>query len=459
MTEFTFSVRSRQPESRGRFATSHLTDLLIGLMLTLGFFLGPLKLIGVSWFAYSAVDGVALLVLLLVLGGRLAAKRPLIAASGLSRPIVFLAVLCALELANPQAPFIRSVLGLRSWLLYPALYFVGLYRFNSISQLRRLYALLLALGFVTAVYGVFQWKAGPQAFATWSDQYGRYASIMWSMEGGKIFRAFSTFVLPNVFGENMSFLMLLAFAVAASNRAGWRWRVLAWLCFGAMAVGIAASGSREPVVHLLLAATAGILLLGRARERLRLASTVTLLAATAVALVVSWVGPLVAPRFATIFDPQSFFWKWFGPFRGGLSVASAHPFGMGMGYTAGVPQLISNPVLKELPTASFDSGYGAAAAELGYLGLALFTYLALKVGIEGLRSWWQLRPGALKELLVGPALLACTYPVVSVVLPPQAILPGSIYFWVLMGVLIKAPAIQEAAIENQLLRPQVHTRQ
>lgn len=176
-------------------------------------------------------------------------------------------------------------------------------------------------------------------------------------------------------------------------------------------------------------------------------------------VVVYVIGPIVSERFATIFDPQAFFWKWFGPLTYGVRIAQEHPFGMGLGYTAGVPQFIPNPAFKDLPSTNVDSGYGSAAAELGLLGLGLFTYFALRVGIEGFRTWKGLPAGRLRDLLLGPALLAATYPIVSVIFQPQAALPSSIYFWLLIGMLMRAPVLQRQLNADQLLRSQVHTGQ
>src|SRR5690348_2967943 len=235
---------------RGR----HPADLLVMLLLVEGFFLGPLKLLGASWFSYLSADGLALLVLFVVFGDRIASRKPLFAASPLSVPLILLAAFCILELANPEAPFIRSVLGLRSWLLYLSFFFVGLYTLRSVEQVMRLYAVLLVLGFITAVYGIYQWRAGPQSFANWSEYYGRYASVVWAAQSGLVFRAFSTFVAAGTFGGNMALLMVLAFSVAASPRITIRTRMLAAATFAVMGVGIAASGSRGAIAHLLLAA-------------------------------------------------------------------------------------------------------------------------------------------------------------------------------------------------------------
>jgi hypothetical protein len=167
----------------------------------------------------------------------------------------------------------------------------------------------------------------------------------------------------------------------------------------------------------------------------------------------------VSERFSTIFDPQAFFWKWFGPLMYGVRTALGNPFGMGLGYTAGIPQFINDPAIRQLPTANVDSGYGSAAAELGVIGLGLFAFFAVTVGVRGLRTWASLPPGQLRDLLLGPALFAGTYPIVSVIFQPQATLPSSIYFWLLIGMLMKAPVLQGRLDADQLLRSQVHARQ
>jgi hypothetical protein len=224
-----------------------------------------------------------------------------------------------------------------------------------------------------------------------------------------------------------------------------------------MGAGIAASGSRGPVVHLLLAAAVLLVLIRGLRPRLTVAFKAIVMTGVAVVLVLFIIGPVVSERFSTIFDPQAFFWKWFGPLTYGLSVALQHPFGMGLGYTAGVPKFISNPAFQGLPSMNVDSGYGSAAAELGLLGLGLFAYFAFKVGFEGFQTWKDLRAGRLRDLLLGPALFAATYPIVSVIFQPQAALPSSIYFWLLIGMLMKAPALQRELDADQVLRSQVHT--
>lgn len=453
-------VRStNQLDSGERLGARHPADLLVMLLLSVGFFLGPIKLLGASWLGYLTADGLALLVLFVVFAERVASRKPLFVASPLSVPLILLAALCVLEVANPEAPFIRSLMGLRSWVLYLGFYFVGLYAVRSVKQLERLYAVLLTLGLLTAVYGVYQWNAGPQSFASWSDEYGRYARFTWSAGSGVVFRAFSTFVLPNTFGANMALLMLLAFSVATCPSTRALWRGVAAATFVVMGAGIGVSGSRGPVAQLLLAATVGVAFIPGVRGRARAGFLAVVMIAVATVGVGFVVGPVIGERFSTLFDPQTFFWKWFGPLTNGIQIAQEHPFGLGLGYTAGVPQFISDPTIRELPTANIDSGYGSAAAELGFIGLALFMYFAVKVGVESFRAWKSLPNSRLRYLLLGPALLGATYPILSVVAQPQATLPSSIYSWLLIGILMKTRTPQRALDADQLFRAQVHSGQ
>jgi hypothetical protein len=429
------------------------------LLLVVGFLIGPLKLLGNFWVSYLSPDALAVLIITVVFGERIASRKPLLAATPLSIPLLLLAGFCVLQLGNPEAPFIRSMLGLRSWVLYLGFYFVGFYTLRNVRQLEQIYCLILGLGVLTALYGVYQWQAGPESFATWSDYYGQWARLTWSARSGSVFRAFSTFVNPGTFALNMTLIMLLAFSVATGQSIRTRWRTLASAAFVVMGVAIAVSGSRGPAAYLLIAGAMALLLIPGLSSRLRIVANGAMMVGVALVLVVVLVGPVISERFATILDPQTVFWKWFGPLTNGITIAREHPFGMGLGYTAGIPRFTSNPTIRDLATTNLDSGYGSAAAELGFLGLFVFGFFALKVGIEGFRTWRELSPGRLRDLLLGPALMAITYPMVSVIFQPQAALPNAIYFWLLVGMLMKAPLLQRDLNADPLFPSTVHPEQ
>jgi hypothetical protein len=428
-------------------------EVLVAILLVVAFFIGPLKLIGAGWLGYLLPDALTILTLLLVFVERAMRRAPMFAASPLTIAILLIGFVSVLQLANPASPFVRSVLGLRTWALYLGFFFVGLHAFRSRRQVESLYALLLVLGCVTAAYGVIQWRAGPEAFASWSEEYGRYARTLWS---AGLFRAFSTFVLPNVFGANMGLLMLIAYCVAASSSIPMVWRVAAGGAFALMGAGIAASGTRASVVELFIAGAIGFTLLPGRLRRLRLGVTGLVLSLAAVSLVLAAVGPGIGVRFVSILDPNEFFWKWFDPLIRGVRIALAHPFGMGLGYTGGVPRFLNSPGLSDLPTTVIDSGYGAAAAELGLVGLGVFVYFAVKVGLEGVRAWGRLVPGRLRDLMLAPALYAALYPIVAVLGGTHASLPSSIYYWLMIGTLIRVSVLQKERNANQVSAAEVH---
>src|SRR5262249_49131766 len=113
---------------------------------------------------------------------------------------------------------------------------------------------------------------------------------------------------------------------------------------------------------------------------------------------------------------------------------------------------VKTTVVRELPTTNIDSGYGSAAAELGFIGLALFLYFAITVAVNSVRAWKRMPVGRLRDLLLGPALIAAAYPIVSVLFQPQAALPGSIYSWLLIGMLMRAPALDDSGPNNEETR-------
>src|SRR5439155_11325078 len=165
------------------------------------------------------------------------------------------------------------------------------------------------------------------------------------------------------------------------------------------------------------------------------------------------VGPAVSERYETLLDVPGFVLTWYEYIRGSVEFALDYPIGAGLGFTAGVPTFLNDPLVTGFVTTTVDSGYGSAAVELGIPGLLLFLYFALRVGYEGARAWRRLPAGRLKDLLLAPALWAATYPVFSIIAQPQASLPSSIYFWLLIGVLMRFSERVAVHHEDRILRP------
>jgi hypothetical protein len=176
---------------------------------------------------------------------------------------------------------------------------------------------------------------------------------------------------------------------------------------------------------------------------------IVVIAVVAGALVaLSPIAPTVAERFQTLLDPQQFIEVWVERIISGAQTSIANPVGVGLGYTAGVPSFLKSDLFKDLPVQNMDSGYGAAALELGIIGSLIFLFFCIKIGIESVKAWRAIPSRRTKDLLLGPVLWMASYPLWSVIAPPQATLPSSIFFWLLLGIIVKARTLPPDTCES-----------
>lgn len=414
-------------------------EALIGVMLGVGFLIGPIKILYGGWGAYFIPDAIALLVVLRWAFGQGTAGKPLFGGLAVSTPFCVLLGYLLFEIVNPNAPLLRSAFGLRSWLLYTLMLFVGYAGYHGPRQVERLYRVLMVLGVATAVYGFYQWYAGPSAMAVLGGRYERYARVMGPdfrdyVEGGPVFRAVSTFMSPNMFGINLCFVMLTLFGPLMARdtpRARRVWYAVAIVVMGAV---IPVTGSRAPVAYLL-GSFVIVLVLFRKYRVLRAVIPLTIVAVYGARVLTQG---LLVGRYASMWDPDTYLWKWLNPVLNGFTVAWSNPIGVGLGYAAGQPNFVDDPSLRELGAGTVDSGYGAVTTELGLGGLVIFTWFIVALAVAGYRSWRNLPAGRERELLLAPAIFATALPVWTLLASPHATIPASIYTWLFMGMLLRA---------------------
>jgi hypothetical protein len=419
-------------------------SLLIGLLVA-GYLAGYVKLRYSSWLGYVLPDGLCVLLLVQTVCGRRDRTIPL-PRNGLTVAVLLLTGYCAVEILNPAAPLLRSVLGFRSWMLYTWLIFAGYEMLQTLKDVRRIYLVILVLSIATAIYGLYQWHAGPTSLVGYSAKLDQYAGHMgWKSSGGhRIFRAFSTFCLPGVFGVNMAYGLIVAAVVLASSGSSRSMRYLALLGAPLMLAGLDVSGARYALVAAVVGVTTVLML-----QRRRAFVPILLLAVVGLWGVQSLVTGDVSDRFSTILDLQGTTQKWMTPLSIGFKIASENWIGEGLGYTGGVPSLLGNTtVFAGLEETNLDSGIGDAAAELGFGGMLLFIYLLLQLAYTLPRTWHQIPDAALKDYLVGPVAFAVAFASTSVIASMNAALPASVYFWVLIGMVLKAPYLYRTQSEG-----------
>jgi O-antigen ligase len=352
--------------------------------------------------------------------------------------VLWLTAFCLLEFINPESPMIRSLAGFRSWIVYTWLVFAGYNMLQSRRQLQQIYAALIALSIVTALYGIYQWKQGPAALMGQSAVLDQYATKMdWTEQGTgrSVFRAFSTFGLPGAFGHNMAMGLLVAVVVLCSRGVPRYLRSMCLLGAPLMLAALAASGARSPAVMLAV----GLLVIISLRGG-RVSLPLMLVAGAGLWATATLVSSSLASRYATILDVEASIQKWWLPLARGLAIAADNPFGKGLGYTAGMPWLLSGGKgFAGIETTNVDSGIGVAAAELGFFGLAIFLLFLIQLARRPLQTWRQLPEGTLKDLLLAPVTFSLVFALTSVITVISASLPFSIYMWLLLGMVFKAP--------------------
>ncbi len=431
-----------------------ISHAILILLLAAGYFSGYMKIATTSALGYIIPDLLCILLFLTTFAQKDRLAR--FPRNGLGIAILLLTVFCILEFANPQAPLLRSLAGFRSWMLYTCLFFVGYQILRGPRQVAQLYTVILVLSAVTAAYGIYQWRVGPGGFVTEESTQAmkEYASRMaWQGdEGGEyIFRAWSTFVAPGVFGGNMALGFLIGLVVLTTRQTP---AIVKWIAGAAMplmAAGILASGSRSPVVVAALG-TLLILMLRRGRATVPVMMTI----AFACFLGITLTSSVISARYASLLDTDLLIRKWLGPLSEGVKIASENAFGMGLGFTAGMPSLgaFRNPdAMHAFDGQNIDSGIGAAAAEMGFIGMLLFIFLLSQLAGSPYRAWRRLRLGYMKDLMIAPVTFSMVFALTAVIAPMSASLPLSVYMWILIGMSLRALLLQRE-VEPQRAYPE-----
>src|SRR5689334_327849 len=134
--------------------------------------------------------------------------------------ILAAAIVPAFYMLAPGTPLLIKVAGLRAWIEFPAAALVALSVIRNVEQVRVYVRLILLLCLITAIYGIVQYRAGPdvvaRAGALALARHGSSTAYYLENSGQVEFRAFSTFTFPAPFAGMMVFGMLLASGIVVS---------------------------------------------------------------------------------------------------------------------------------------------------------------------------------------------------------------------------------------------------
>jgi hypothetical protein len=434
------STGSQSATLTGRWTDVFRADATVHLALmaaiVFGVFQGYLKDRIAGPLPYALSDG-AFLFAALVWFGTMAVRREPIRGPG-SMPAILLAIIVipTLYLLHPGTPPLVKLAGLRAWSLFPVAALMGLGIVRNSAQLRAYVGLILALGFVTALYGIYQYTQGGEVLV----QAGELAlerhggTVFYSLEGVSEFRAFSTFTFPAPFAGFMVFGILLAAGIVTSKLRSRRARLVAALLIPLFFVGMTVSGTRAALIILLI----GLLVLAWYR-RLSLRQILLIpLGLLAVHIATLLTAGRAIERFRTVFFQEGLLWYYLsGPIRTALHYLPENPFGMGLGRTGiGVPYQI----VGRMPQGFFvftDGDIGRASVELGLVGLALLFIIIF--GLVRYAPWTMraLRGTRADDVALGFGPLLLSTGAVVLIGSPFSAVPAAIIWWFFFGAVVR----------------------
>lgn len=142
-----------------------------------------------------------------------------------------------------------AIFSMALFLILMAVFFVAKDVIDTEEKLDFVLFVLVSMGALIALYAVYQYIIGVEMDAAWVDAESFDIST----------RAYATFTNPNVLGEYLILVGSLAAGLMWKSRR-WLGRLYYTACFGVIALGLVATGSRGAMLGLLFSAGLFVLL-------------------------------------------------------------------------------------------------------------------------------------------------------------------------------------------------------
>jgi O-antigen ligase len=334
------------------------------------------------------------------------------------------------QVINPSASSVLAwVYTVRTVGFIMLMYFVFVYHIRSVSFIKFLLKLWLALDVVAGISAFQQENFGFLPFEQkWLYSDPLRVSLLF-IEGHM--RKFGIFSDPVTFSYNMIIGSLLCIALIMGNIATRKKIILG--CMAAFFLMVMLySGTRA--AYVLLPASLGILAVINFNKKV-LAFTIVAGCMLGILIVMPTSNPLIK-RFQTAFKPsddpsynvRAENQKRIQPF------IQSHMFGGGLG-SVGVwgRRFSPNSMLAKFPP---DSGYVRVAVEMGWVGLILFCTLFFTVLKNGINFFFRIRDPQLKNYCMAMILVVFAFNIGN--FPQQAIVqyPSNILFYLSIAILV-----------------------
>lgn len=303
----------------------------------------------------------------------------------------------------------------------------------------QLVSVLTAAGVLSALYGIWQQFAGPQALADlgyeWNEQI-RFA--------GPLLRSFGTFNQPFPFGLFLMLVIIVGAAAALAEPHRLRSRLFL-VCFPVLAVGMVLSVVRASYVG----AAVGLIVVGLLlyRRLLLWLLVAALVAVPAVALVSALFGTSVV---STLFSSSSLEERG-AHWSVNLPLILSQPLGQGLGTTGSAAARTVEGYDPTAPVYQPDSQYVKILLELGPLGLAAYAVVVVLMVVVLTRMSRIVTDPLERALAVATAAVTLAAIAAAGFSTYLEIFPMDAYFWLLPAV----AGSTSVAVRQGLLGPRL----
>ncbi len=424
-------------------------------VLAIAFFDGLLKGISPGWHTILAKDVLLALTIIRWLWDAAVGRHQLASfRSPVAAPAFLFIVYCGAQMFNTTTASLTVALaGFRAWILWIPFFFIAYDTFRRPHQVRRFIMVIALLTLLTSLYGVVQYRIGFEHLTKLGpgfDFYHRFA-------GGEHVRATSTLVNPGVFGAAAALSALVCLGgIGFVQRPQWLRTFLAVIASVSI-IGMAASGSRAPLLSLLMAIVAFLVLIRR-RQFLVVMVVVGL-------VIVGLVGELAPDVFqqrytAEKLNLQTIIRRVSIPLAHSLYQVARYPLGTGVATGIGVGRvnrLMPGPLAIE-PTAAgmIENDYGRALRELGFPGAFLYVFMLYRILMVAAASYSSLV--FLRYRWMAGGLIGVLVAVLGLLTVGTALYlaPSGPLFYLAAGICARLPVMQHAplaALEQGGWRP------
>jgi hypothetical protein len=356
---------------------------------------------------------------------------------GILVPMAVLGLIGIAEIFNPALPNILvGIVGFKILCFYMPMIFLGYYCFKNVSEARRFLRFLVVISVPVGLFALWQYSVGPEALTRFGQGFRIAVVSTPGSSYGEHLRAIGTFSASSLLAIYESCILVIGIILLGMSKKTAEKALIA-CCLLVALMGLLVSGTRGAMLGTGVTVACMFIFM---RKRIGIAG-MGVMVALAVGLIAVLLGNAVLGRLESLTDPAVYTGRLRVPVGRSLNALTRWPLGLGLGYASvgarhvmpdGKPlMLVENYVTK-------------LACEAGWFGIVAFVWLVLAAMAQGLRSYrLSVEPekkwlaGGLAVFLVGQLLLSFEGSGLDAI-------PLNVYFWFLLGVLLRVPDLASA---------------